>query len=140
MACFTNHAKRIHGEFYNGISTTLDDEDSFELVIVELNQREFKHSYVCDKDREMGKFSKKVEIKYRSLFEDKVLENLVAGTKAADVVVARDHYKAGVSGVRDLMKKFPRGYKRNITNTSVGRKKIFHHMALSEKLNLDFFE
>ena len=80
MACFTNHAKRIHGEFYNGISTTLDDEDSFELVIVELNQREFKHSYVCDKDRDMGRSSKKVEIKHRGLFEDKIQENFIAGS------------------------------------------------------------
>ena len=37
MACFTNHTRRIHREFYNGIRTTLDDEDSFKLVIVELN-------------------------------------------------------------------------------------------------------
>ena len=51
----------------------------------------------------------------------------------------RDNYKAGLSGVRDLIKKFPRRYKRNISNSSVGKKKIFPHINLSEKFNVDFF-
>ena len=77
-------------------------------MLVGLDQREFEHSHVCIKDKVVNKASKKVEIKYRDLFEDKVLEDLVAGTKAENVVIARKHYNAGLVGVKDLLKKFPR--------------------------------
>ena len=97
----------------------MEDEDSFDLEIIELNKREFKHSRICDLDRDLGRSRKKVEIKHRGLFEDKIQENFIAGTKAADVFVARDFYKAGLSGVRDLIKKFPRRYKRKKSFTTL---------------------
>ena len=140
LGCFTNHAKRVHGEFYNGISTAMEDEDSFSLEIIELNEREFEHSRICDLDRDLGKSRKKAEIKHRGEFEDKIQQNFIAGTKAADVFVARDFYKAGLSGVKDLIEKFPRRYKRNVAISSVGKKNLFHYINLSEKLNVDFFE
>ena len=115
----------MHGEYYNGIHTKLEHEESFKLVFIELDQRESKHSHICLKDKAVNKASKKVEIKYRDLFEDKVLEDLVAGTKAENVVIARKHYNAGLVGVKDLLKKFPRRYKRKITYTTVGKKKSF---------------
>ena len=111
----------------------MEDEDSFDLEIIELNKRKFKHSRIFDPDRDLG------EIKHRGVFEDKIQENFIAGTKAADVFVERDFYKAGLSGVKDLIEKFPRRYKRNIAISSVGKKKLFHHINLSEKLNVDFF-
>ena len=140
LGCFTNHAKRVHGEFYNGISTAMEDEDSFSLEIIELNEREFEHSRICDLDRDLGKSRKKSEIKHRGELEDKIQQNFINGTKAADVFVARDFYKAGLSGVKNLIDKFPRRYKRKVAISSVGKKKLFHYIDLSEKLNVDFFE
>ena len=81
----------------------------------------------------MNKTSKKAYIKKRDLFEDKVLEDLVAGTVADDVVIRRKHYNAGLVGVKNLQKEFPRRYKRKVNNTTLGKKEIFYHFDLYER-------
>ena len=133
MACFNHHARVVHGEYFNGIHTKLDDEESFELAFVDLDQREFKHSDICLKAKSVNKTSKKSFIKKRDLCEYKVLEDFVAGTVADDVVMKRKH----LVGVERLEKDFPRRYKRKLNNTTLGKKDIFYHLDLCEKLEAD---
>ena len=118
----------------------MEDEESFSLEIIELNEREFEHSRVCDLDRDLGKARKKSEIKHRGELEDKIHQNFVNGTQAVNVLEARDFYKNGLSDWRTLVDKYPRRYKRKVAISSVGKKKLFHYIDLSEKLSVDFFE
>ena len=140
MACFNDYARAVYGEYFNGIHTKLEHKESFELVFIELDQRESKHSDICLKAKSVKKTSKKAFIKKRYLFEDKVLEDLVAGTVADDVVIRRKHYNAGLVGVKNLQKEFPRRYKRKVNNTTLGKKEIFYHLALYEKLETDLLK
>ena len=137
MACFNHHARAVHGEYFNGIHTKLEHEESFKLVFIELDQRESKHSDICLKAKSVNKTSKKAFIKKRDLFEDKVLEDLVAGTVAENVVIRRKHYNAGLVSVKNLQKEFPRRYKRKVNNTTLGKKEIFYRLDLCVKLETD---
>ena len=77
MACFIHHARVVHDEYFNGVHTNLFEEESFELVLTDLDQREFQHSDKCLKAKAVNKTIKKSFIKKRDLCEYKVLTLLL---------------------------------------------------------------
>ena len=137
LACFAHHARDVHEEYFNGAQTKLIEEESFELVLTDLDQKEFQHSEVCLEAKSVNRTTKKSFIRKRGLCENKVLEDFMAGTVADDVVMKRKHYRAGLVGVKRLQKDFPRRYNRKLNNTTLGKKEIFYHFDLYEQLKID---
>ena len=39
LACFVHHARVVHDEYFNGVQTKLFEEESFELVLADLDQK-----------------------------------------------------------------------------------------------------
>ena len=140
FGCFTRHAKREHGEYFDGIESSMEEEEIFSLVIIDSNEKETKHNYTCVLDRNLEKARKKSEIKHRGEFEDKIQENFINGTKAVNVIAARDFYENGLSDWRTLNDKYPRGYKRKVAISSIQKKNLGHYIDLYEGLKVDFFE
>ena len=81
FGCFTNHAKREHGEYFDGIESSMEEEEIFSLVIIDSNEKETKHNYTCVLDRDLGKARKKSEIKHRGELEDKIHQILLMALK-----------------------------------------------------------
>ena len=140
FGCFTNHAKREHREYFDGIKTSMEEEEIFSLVIIDSNEKETNHNYTCVLDRDLGKARKKSEIKHRGELEDKIQENFIKGTKAVNVIAARDFYENGLSDWRTLDHKYPRRYKRKVAISSIQKKNLGYYVDLYEGLKVDFFE
>ena len=51
--CFTRHAKREHGEYFEGRESSLEEEEIFSLVIIDSNEKETKHNSTCLLDRDL---------------------------------------------------------------------------------------
>ena len=138
FGCFVRHAKREHGEYFEGRESSLEEEEIFSLVIIDSNEKETKHNSTCLLDRDLGKIRKKSEIKRRGELENKIHEKFTKGTEAVNVNVARNYYEGGLSDWRILDKKYPRTYKRQVANSSI--KKLGYYVDLCEDLIVDFFE
>ena len=72
LACFVLHARVVHDEYFNGVHTNLFEEESFEIVLTDLDQREFQYSDICPKAKSVNKTIKKSFIKKRDLCEYKL--------------------------------------------------------------------
>ena len=72
FGCFVRHAKREHGEYFDGRSSSLEEHELFSLVIVNSKKKETEHSKTCVLERDLGKIRKKVEIKRRNTIENKI--------------------------------------------------------------------
>ena len=140
FGCFTRHAKREHGEYFDGIESSMEEEETFSLVIIDSNEKETKHNYTCLLNPDLGKIRKKSEIKHRGELKDKIHDNFIKGTEAVNVNVARDFYENGLSDWRTLDKKYPRTYKRKVANSSIKKKNLGYYIDLYEGLVVDFFE
>ena len=59
LACFVHHAENVHDNFFDGTSTKLIEEDSFQLIITDLDQKQLKHSEVCIQAKAVNRTTKK---------------------------------------------------------------------------------
>ena len=138
LACFAHHASNVHENYFDGAQTKLIEEESFELIITDLDQKEFQHSEVCLEAKSVNRTTKKSFIRKRGLCENKVVEDFIAGTVADDVEAKRMHYRAGFVGVKRLQKDYPRRYNRKVHNTTLGKKEISYHFDKYEQFKIDF--
>ena len=65
FSCFTIHAIRFHGEYFQGCGTNLDKERLFKLLTVNAKRKHNKHSQWCLEESEIE--NKKKEFSISSL-------------------------------------------------------------------------
>ena len=63
FGCFVRHAKREHGEYFEGRESSLEEDEIFSLVIIDSDEKETEHSKTCFLERDLGKIRNKCEIK-----------------------------------------------------------------------------
>ena len=120
FGCFVRHAKREHGEYFEGRESSLEEHEIFSLVIINSNEKETEYSKTCFLERDLGKIRKNFEIKRRNTIENKIQQKFTKGTEAvySNVNVARDHYEGALSDWKLLDKNYPRTYKRKAATSS----------------------
>ena len=99
LSCFTMHAIRHHGEYFEGRSTKLQEHKLFKLVIINPKKKENMHNKTCDLESEIGNSKKKRQIKRRSTGENKILRKFtqITDSVCTDVNVAKDLYEGAFS-------------------------------------------
>ena len=120
LACFVKHANREHGEFFDGRSSSFEDHEFFNLVIINPKKKETMHNKTCDLESEIGNSKKKRQIKRRSTIESKILRKFTQITESVctDVNVAKDLYEDAFSDWKLLDRNYPRTYKRKVAASS----------------------
>ena len=63
FSCFTMHAIRFHGEYFQGRGTNLDKERLFKLLTVNAKGKQNKHSQWCLEESEIKNKKKRQEIR-----------------------------------------------------------------------------
>ena len=74
FSCFTMHAIRCHGEYFQGRGTNLEKHRLFKLLTVNAKRKQNKHSQMCVDESEIENFKKRREIRRRSAAEARVLK------------------------------------------------------------------
>ena len=120
LACFTMHASREHGEYFDGRSTKLQEHKLFKLVIINPKKKENMHNKTFDLESEIENSKKKREIKRRSTGENKILRKFskITDTVCTDVNVAKELYEGAFSDWKVLDIKYPRTQKRKVAASS----------------------
>ena len=134
LGCFVHHAEIVHNNFYYGASTRLDEEDSFSLILCDLDQKQKTHSVICKEAKAVNRNSKKSFMRRRGECEEKILENFLAGSVSTDLKEKMKHYRAGFTEVKRLLKEFPRRHNRLTENTTLKKKEF--QFYLDEYLRL----
>ena len=137
LACFAHHADNVHKNYFDGAKTKLIEEESFQLIITDLDQKQLKHSEVCLEAKAVNRTTKKSYIRKRGECENKMMEDFIAGTVADDVEVKMMHYRAGFVEVKRLQKEYPRRHNRKIQNTTLGKKELSYHLDEYENFKID---
>ena len=128
LGCFVHHAENVHNNFFDGASTRLNEEDSFQLIICDLDQKQVTHSEVCREAKAVNRNTKKSFMRKRGECEDKILEDFLAGSVSTDFKEKMKHYRAGFAEVKRLQKEFPRRHNRKTENTTLRKKELSFHM------------
>ena len=116
--CFTNHAIRIHEEYFQGRKTNLDSERLFKLCTLNAKIKPNKHSRWCLEESEIENKKKKQQIRRRNTAEKRIQSKFSKITSAVrlDVNLAYKLYLEVIDDYETLKIEFPRIQVRNVVS------------------------
>ena len=99
LSCFTMHAIRCHGEYFQGRATKLQEHRLFKLVTVNAKKKENMHNKTCVKESEIENFKKTHDIRRRSAAEARILKKFskITDSVRLDVNLAKELYEEAIA-------------------------------------------
>ena len=119
FSCFTMHAIRCHGEYFQGRGTKLEKHRLFKLLTVNAKRKQNMHSQVCLDKSETENFKKTREIRRRSAAEARVLKKFskITDSVRLDVNLAKELYEEAIADWEMLVMRYPRTQVRKVAST-----------------------
>ena len=117
--CFTFHAIRCHGEYFQGCGSNLEKNRLFKLLTVNAKRMQNKHSQMCVDESEIENFKKRREIRRRSAAEARVLKKFskITDSVRLNVNLAKELYEEAIADWEMLVMRYPRTQVRKVAST-----------------------
>ena len=136
FSCFTNHAIRIHEEYFQGRKINLDSERLLKLCTLNAKIKANKHSRFCLEESDFENKKKKKQIRRRNSAEKRILTKFSKITPAIrlNVNLAYQRYLEVIDDYETLKIEFPRTQVRNVL--SAFNQKVLEYLNIYEEFNL----